>query len=49
MKKRRPFGFDPPEFGDDKDRVVRTADGRTTYFVADIAYHLNKFARGLII
>jgi arginyl-tRNA synthetase len=33
-------------FGDDKDRVLRTADGRTTYFTADIAYHLNKFARG---
>ncbi|HEY8343839.1 MAG TPA: arginine--tRNA ligase [Bacillota bacterium] len=38
--------FRTTEFGDDKDRVVRTADGRTTYFVADIAYHLNKFARG---
>lgn len=37
--------FKSSEFGDDKDRVVRTADGRTTYFVADIAYHLNKFAR----
>lgn len=33
-------------FGDDKDRVLRTADGRTTYFVSDIAYHLNKFDRG---
>jgi len=33
-------------FGDDKDRVLVTADGRTTYFTADIAYHLNKFARG---
>lgn len=38
--------FRSTEFGDDKDRVVRTADGRTTYFVADIAYHLNKFERG---
>jgi arginyl-tRNA synthetase len=34
------------EFGDDKDRVLRTADGRTTYFTSDIAYHLNKFERG---
>jgi arginyl-tRNA synthetase len=34
------------DFGDDKDRVLRTADGRTTYFIADIAYHLNKFERG---
>jgi arginyl-tRNA synthetase len=33
-------------FGDDKDRVLRTADGRTTYFTSDIAYHLNKFGRG---
>ena len=33
-------------FGDEKDRVVRTADGRTTYFTADIAYHLDKLARG---
>lgn len=34
------------DFGDDKDRVLCTADGRTTYFTADIAYHMNKFARG---
>ncbi len=33
-------------FGDDKDRVLKTGDGRTTYFTADIAYHLNKFKRG---
>ncbi len=33
-------------FGDDKDRVLRTSDNRTTYFTADIAYHLNKFQRG---
>ena len=34
------------DFGDDKDRVLKTGDGRTTYFTADIAYHLNKFKRG---
>lgn len=34
------------QFGDDKDRVLKTADGRTTYFTADIAYHLTKFERG---
>ena len=34
------------DFGDDKDRVLQTADGRTTYFTSDIAYHINKFARG---
>jgi arginyl-tRNA synthetase len=26
--------------------VVRRADGQTTYFASDIAYHLNKFERG---
>jgi arginyl-tRNA synthetase len=34
------------DFGDDKDRVLNTADGRTTYFTSDIAYHVNKFNRG---
>ncbi len=33
-------------FGDDKDRVLLTGDGRPTYLLADIAYHLDKFARG---
>ncbi len=32
--------------GDEKDRVVRRADGRVTYLAADIAYHKNKLARG---
>jgi arginyl-tRNA synthetase len=31
---------------DDKDRVMRKADGHWTYFVPDVAYHLNKFNRG---
>ncbi len=31
--------------GDDKDRVVVRADGRPTYFAADIAYHRDKFER----
>ncbi len=30
---------------DDKDRVLVTADGRKTYFCADIAYHLDKLSR----
>jgi arginyl-tRNA synthetase len=34
------------EFGDDKDRVMRKQDGSYTYFVPDVAYHLNKFERG---
>lgn len=34
------------EFGDEKDRVLRKQDGSYTYFVPDIAYHLDKHARG---
>ncbi len=34
------------DYGDDKDRVLQTADGRTTYFISDIAYHIDKFQRG---
>lgn len=33
-------------YGDDKDRVVVRADGKTTYFASDIAYHKNKINRG---
>ena len=33
-------------FGDDKDRVMRKSDGEYTYFVPDIAYHLDKWERG---
>ena len=33
-------------FGDDKDRVMRKRDGGYTYFVPDVAYHLNKWQRG---
>jgi arginyl-tRNA synthetase len=33
-------------FGDDKDRVLRRSSGETTYFAADIAYHLDKRDRG---
>ncbi|HTG81969.1 MAG TPA: arginine--tRNA ligase [Geobacteraceae bacterium] len=35
-------------FGDDKDRVMRKSDGNYTYFVPDVAYHLNKWERGFI-
>jgi arginyl-tRNA synthetase len=34
------------DYGDDKDRVMRKADGNYTYFVPDVAYHLHKFERG---
>jgi arginyl-tRNA synthetase len=33
-------------FGDDKDRVLRKSDGSLTYFVPDIAYHIDKHERG---
>ena len=34
------------DFGDDKDRVMKKTDGEYTYFVPDIAYHLDKWERG---
>ncbi len=34
------------EFGDDKDRVLIKEDGKATYFLADIAYHVDKVERG---
>jgi len=34
------------DFGDDKDRVMRKSDGQYTYFLPDVAYHLNKWQRG---
>ena len=34
------------ESEDDKDRVLIKADGVPTYFLADIAYHEDKFSRG---
>ena len=38
--------FRSTAFGDDKDRVAVRSDGTHTYFGADIAYVLDKFARG---
>jgi arginyl-tRNA synthetase len=38
--------FRSTEFGDDKDRVLRKADGSYTYFAADVAYHADKYDRG---
>ena len=39
--------FRSTEFGDEKDRVVRRDNGQYTYFASDIAYHINKFERGV--
>lgn len=38
--------FRTTDYGDDKDRVVVRANGVTTYFASDIAYHIEKFSRG---
>jgi arginyl-tRNA synthetase len=38
--------FRSTDFGDEKDRVLVRSDGTPTYFLADAAYHLNKFRRG---
>jgi arginyl-tRNA synthetase len=34
------------EYGDDKDRVMRKSDGTFTYFLPDVAYHIDKWQRG---
>ncbi|MFW6373346.1 MAG: arginine--tRNA ligase [Thermodesulfobacteriota bacterium] len=38
--------FKTTDYGDEKDRVVVRANGLTTYFASDIAYHKDKFERG---
>lgn len=38
--------FKSTDFGDEKDRVLVRANGQSTYFASDIAYHMNKLERG---
>ena len=38
--------FCSSKYGDEKDRVVKKADGSITYFASDIAYHKHKIDRG---
>ncbi len=38
--------FRSTQLGDDKDRVLLRANGQATYFMNDLAYHVNKFTRG---
>ena len=37
------------DFGDSADRVLIKSDGAPTYFLPDIAYHHEKFARGEVV
>lgn len=38
--------FRSTTYGDEKDRVLITSEGEPTYFLVDIAYHEDKYARG---
>lgn len=38
--------FRSKALGDEKDRVLVRADGRTTYFASDVAYHRHKLREG---
>lgn len=38
--------FKSLQFGDEKDRVIKKESGQPTYFLSDIAYHINKINRG---
>jgi len=38
--------FRTTSYGDEKDRVLVRRDGATTYLASDVAYHLDKAARG---
>jgi arginyl-tRNA synthetase len=38
--------FKAKEYGDERDRVLKKADGNYTYLAADFAYHLDKLSRG---
>ena len=38
--------FKATNFGDEKDRVLVRANGVTTYFASDVAYHLYKYQQG---
>lgn len=46
FEKERALWFKSTKFGDDKDRVLKKADGKQTYILSDIAYLKNKFKRG---
>ncbi len=48
-KKEDALYFKSTDFGDDKDRVLIKNTGEPTYFLVDLAYHLDKIERGFDI
>jgi arginyl-tRNA synthetase len=46
FEKENALWFASTQFGDDKDRVIKRANGDNTYFGNDIAYHYSKLERG---
>ncbi|PJD96865.1 MAG: arginine--tRNA ligase [Legionella sp.] len=46
FEKEGALWFAATRFGDEKDRVLVRANGQTTYFASDVAYHWNKYDRG---
>jgi arginyl-tRNA synthetase len=46
-KSEEALWFKTSQYGDEKDRVIVRGSGQTTYFASDIAYHRDKFDRGL--
>ncbi|TAN63140.1 arginine--tRNA ligase, partial [bacterium] len=46
FKEDNALWFKTLDYGDDKNRVLQKANGETTYFLSDVAYHLDKINRG---
>ncbi len=46
FEKEGALWFKATDFGDEKDRVLVRANGQSTYFASDVAYHWNKYDRG---
>ena len=46
MSRKGLCGLALPILGDEKDSVLVTVNGQSTYFANDFAYHFNKFERG---
>lgn len=45
-EKEAALWFRATDFADEKDRVLIRANGQTTYFASDVAYHWDKYERG---